>query len=254
MFKKRWKWARDLSFCPTAAAIPLQSPRTVALTYGSCSPRLSLRTWRPTWLGAVGPPRAWPGVSEPPGRCSLRRPLSPAVSGARHVREGAGRARARLGEVRRVARETAGWEFWPPSIHAGLSTGPSEPGAFQPPRKPVIVDERRSQAEERRWGEPRWRGARVRGRGIWAREPADSRRSILSSVLRVVFRVGVGIAWDRPEALSSGYVSHILFIPVSVQNSSFSPSSLHPAWKSSGPNSTCFSLKFLAQWYSSQLH
>jgi hypothetical protein len=165
MFKKRWKWARDLSFCPTAAAIPLQSPRTVALTYGSCSPRLSLRTWRPTWLGAVGPPRAWPGVSEPPGRCSLRRPLSPAVSGARHVREGAGRARARLGEVRRVARETAGWEFWPPSIHAGLSTGPSEPGAFQPPRKPVIVDERRSQAEERRWGEPRWRGARVRGRG-----------------------------------------------------------------------------------------
>nr|XP_020033649.1 39S ribosomal protein L19, mitochondrial [Castor canadensis] len=42
----------------------------------------------------------------------------------------------------------------PASVACRLSTGPSEPGAFQPPRKPVIVDERRSQAEERRFLSP----------------------------------------------------------------------------------------------------
>ncbi|XP_048208788.1 39S ribosomal protein L19, mitochondrial isoform X2 [Perognathus longimembris pacificus] len=34
------------------------------------------------------------------------------------------------------------------------STGPSEPGAFQPPRKPVIVDKRRPPSEERRFLSP----------------------------------------------------------------------------------------------------
>lgn len=84
-------------------------------------------------------------VSWTGGRCS-RRCGDPAV-----VLQGIGMAR--FSEVRAAARVLTTW-FSPAGLRSGparkQSNGPSEPGAFQPPRKPVIADKRRPLGGDRR--------------------------------------------------------------------------------------------------------
>lgn len=88
----------------------------VALASGSCSLYLSEPAWRRPLQGAAEPQRAWRGASEPPRRCSLRRPLSPAVSRAGLASLDAEWAQGRAGRRR-------AWKCGATSAEASRGTG-----------------------------------------------------------------------------------------------------------------------------------
>ena len=147
-----------------------------------------MQAWRPLSQGAARLQRVCARAFGPPGLYSLCQPLSPAVSAAELASRGQKELRVRLGE-RRVWKSRATWEepllgpgaggecevsgalgcekqswpLWcaPVGVLAGPGrrqiTGPSEPGVFQPPPKPVIVDKRGPQRRESRWGPGAWK-------------------------------------------------------------------------------------------------
>lgn len=74
---------KDLAILSHRSRHPVAGGRDlVALITGNCSLLLREQAWLLPLQGAADPQWAWLGAFELPRRCSLRLPLSPAVSGA----------------------------------------------------------------------------------------------------------------------------------------------------------------------------
>ncbi|XP_006172367.1 LOW QUALITY PROTEIN: 39S ribosomal protein L19, mitochondrial [Tupaia chinensis] len=135
---------------------------------------------------------------------------------------GGGAAAIGVGRVLRAARALLPA---PASVACGLrvgpgrqlSTGPSEPGAFQPPPKPVIVDRRRPPGQERRFLSPEFIPPRGRTNPLkfqLERKDMLERRKILHIP---EFYVGSILRVTTADPYASGKISQ--FLGICIQRS-----------------------------------